>query len=203
MVDDTICISEIGHKAQQMNAYFNVRAAEKKLQFSELKCHKMTIHKSKKYIPCSHLKVDIWKKSYDKKGILNETFESDYTLENVKQKKYLGCILSNDGTNTKSIKSRANKSIGTRNTIKTLIKGLGKYTIESGIVYFKSLLRGSLLYASEAMINIKESDIKIIERSEESTLLDLLKTEIGTPRHLLYKDLGVLPARYVIKQTEK
>ena len=111
MVDDTICISEIGHKAQQMNAYFNVRAAEKKLQFSELKCHKMTIHKSKKYIPCSHLKVDIWKKSYDEKDILNETFKSDYNLENVKQNRYLVCILFNEGTNTKHIKSRANKLI--------------------------------------------------------------------------------------------
>ena len=111
--------------------------------------------------------------------------------------------MSNDGTNTKSIKSRTNKSIGTRNTIKALVKGLGIYTIESGVIYFKSLLRGSLLYATEAMINIKETDIKIIERAEASTMLVLLKTEMGTPRHILYLDFGVLSVRYVNKQCSR
>ena len=62
-----------------------------------------------------------------------------------------------------------NKSIGTRKTIRTLIKGLGKYTVESGIIYFKSLLRGSILYATESMVNLKEKDVKFIEKAEEST----------------------------------
>jgi hypothetical protein len=84
--------------------------------------------------------------------------------------------------------------------IKTLIKGLGKYTVESGIIYFKSLLRGSILYAAEAMVNLKEKDIKLIEKSEEATLRDLVKTECSAPRHLLYLELGIIPARYVIKQ---
>ena len=47
MVDDTVTITEIGHKTQQMNAFFNVMSAEKKLQFSESKCHTMLIHKAK------------------------------------------------------------------------------------------------------------------------------------------------------------
>ena len=47
MVDDTVTITEIGHKTQQMNAFFNVMSAEKKVQFSESKCHTMLIHKAK------------------------------------------------------------------------------------------------------------------------------------------------------------
>ena len=35
--------------------------------------------------------------------------------------------------------------------------------------------------------------------SEESTLRDLVKTECSSPRHLLYLELGIIPARYVIK----
>ena len=81
-----------------------------------------------------------------------------------------------------------------------MIKYLGKYTVESGIIYFKSLLRGSILYATESMINLKESDFKIIEKAEESTLRDLVKTEVSAPRHLLYLELGILPARFVIKE---
>ena len=58
-----------------------------------------------------------------------------------------------------------NKSIGTKKVIRTFIKGLGKYTVESGIIYFKSLLGGNILYATESMINLKESDVKIMEKS--------------------------------------
>ena len=200
MVDDTICVSEEGQKSQQMNAFFNVKAAEKKLQFSELKCHTMTIHKSKRKHKLSDLKVDIWKQTYDDNDVLHEIFNEDHTLKEETEQKYLGCILSNDGTNTKSIKMRTNKSIGTRKIIRALIKGLGKYTVESGIIYFKSLLRGSLLYATETMINLKESDSKMIEKTEESTLRDLVKTKFSAPRHILYLELGIIPARFVIKQ---
>ena len=45
-----------------------------------------------------------------------------------------------------------------------------------------------------------KTDIKLIEKSEESTLRDLVKTEFSAPRHLLYLELGVTPARYVVKK---
>ena len=93
-----------------------------------------------------------------------------------------------------------NKAIGTRKMIKTLIKGLGKYTVESDIIYFKSLLRGSILYKAEEMVNLKEKDIKFIEKSEETTFRDLVKTECSAPRCLLYLELGTIPARYVINK---
>ena len=79
------------------------------------------------------------------------------------------------------------------------IKPLGKHTIESCIVYFKSVLRGSILYATEAMVNLKENEIKLIKKTEEATLQDLFKTEFSAPRHLLYLELGIIPARFVIK----
>ena len=63
-----------------------------------------------------------------------------------------------------------NKAIGTRKMIKTLIKGLGKYTVESDIIYFKSLFRGSILYKAEEIVKLKEKDIKVIEKSKETTL---------------------------------
>ena len=50
------------------------------------------------------------------------------------------------------------------------------------------------------MVNLKDSDVKLMEQAEEATLRDLVKTERSAPRHLLYLELGVIPARYVIKQ---
>ena len=90
---------------------------------------------------------------------------------------------------------KVNRAIGTRNFINILIKGLGKYTIESHIICFKSLLRGSVLYAAEAMVNLKEKEIIIIEKSEELTLQNL---ESSAPRHLIYVELNILSEMYVI-----
>ena len=132
-------------------------SAEKKLQFSETKCHTMLIHKAKHINKVSELKVNIWKQTHDHENNFNEIFDGEHTVKETLQTKNLGCILSNDGKNTKSIKMKVNRAIGIIKTIQTLIKGLGKYTIESGIVYFKSLMRGSILYATESMVNLKEN----------------------------------------------
>ena len=69
MVDDTVIVTETGHKTQQINAYFNVKVAEKKLQFSELKCHTILIHKARSINPVSELKVNIWKQTHDDKNL--------------------------------------------------------------------------------------------------------------------------------------
>ena len=200
MVDDTVTVTEAGQKTQQMNAFLNVQAAEKRLQFSEFKCHTMTIHKSKEINAVSELKVDIWKQTHDDDNSFHEAFDYEHNLKDTIQTKYLGCMLSNDGSNSQNIKIKVNKAFGTRNVIKTLIKGLEKYTVESGIVYFKSLLRGSMLFATEVMLNLSVKDVKLIEKSEEATLRDLVKTQCSAPRHILYLELGIVPARFVIKQ---
>ena len=49
-------------------------------------------------------------------------------------------------------------------------------------------------------MNLNVKDVKVIERSEESTLRDLFKTQCSAPMHLLYLELGIIPARFVIKQ---
>ena len=97
MVDVTVTVTEAGHKTQQINAFFNVQAAEKRLQFSEFKCHSMTVHKSKDINQVSELNDDIWKQTHDEKNTFHEEFGSEHNLKDTYHTKYLGCILSNDG----------------------------------------------------------------------------------------------------------
>ena len=40
----------------------------------------------------------------------------------------------------------------------------------------------------------------MIEKAEEATLRDIMKTQCSAPKHLLYLELGIVPARFVIKQ---
>ena len=60
------------------------------------------------------------------------------------------------------------------------------------------MLRSSILYASETYYDLKESEIRQLERIEESFLRELLKTGKGCPITQLYSEVGLYPARFEI-----
>ena len=64
----------------------------------------MTVHKSKDINQVSELKVHIWKQTHDEKNTFHEEFESELNLKDTSHTKHLGCILSNDKKNTKTLK---------------------------------------------------------------------------------------------------
>ena len=91
-----------------------------------------------------------------------------------------------------------NRALGTQKLIMTLIKGLGSYTFECGLIYLRSILRGSILYGTEVMFNMSENEMRTIERIEEEQLRQIFGTEKGCPLHILYLDAGIVPARFLI-----
>ena len=62
----------------------------------------------------------------------------------------------------------------------------------------KALLRSSILYACETYYDLKESEVRQLERIEEGFLRELLKTGRGCPITQLYLEVGLIPARYEI-----
>ena len=52
-----------------------------------------------------------------------------------------------------------------------MISGLGTYLVESGLIYFKSLLRSSLLYAAETYYDLTEKELRLIESRERYSKL--------------------------------
>ena len=58
LVDDTIGVTEAGFMAQQMNAFINVKTAEKSLQFGPKKCKSMLIGEKTENVTNNPLKVD-------------------------------------------------------------------------------------------------------------------------------------------------
>ena len=200
MIDDLAGISECGIKAKQMNSFINIKTAEKKLQFGPDKCHTLTIsHKSVK-IEETDLFIDYWSKKHNKKDHIIENFEGKVKMKNVHEQKYLGFIISDDGSNMKNIISKGNRAQGIKKEIQYLIQGLGKYTFESSIIYLNSLLRSTILFAAETMYNIQEKEYRQIERIEEDMLRRIFKTGKGCPIYQLYFEAGQMPARIIIKR---
>ena len=77
---------------------------------------------------------------------------------------YLGVLISCDGRNMPNIFHKRNKSFGTHKQIMSMVSEIGKYTMECGFIYLNSILRGSILYGAEALINLTEKEFREIEK---------------------------------------
>ena len=113
---------------------------------------------------------------------------------------YLGHVLSKAGKNMPNIIHKQKKTIVTQKQIVKLVEPLSVYTFESAVIYVESLLRSSILYSSEAMINIKEIEYRALEKIEESILQKIVGTTRSCSRHLLYLEFGMIPARFQVKR---
>ena len=87
----------------------------------------------------------------------------------VGKNKYLGFTISNADNNMANIRSVRNKSFGTIKAIFNKLKDikLRKYYFECGMIFLKVMLRSSILYGSETYYNLKEGEIRALERIEE------------------------------------
>ena len=116
----------------------------------------------------NHLHIDNWSEKHNKNNHLTESFEGNVPMKNVADQKYLGLTPSEIGCNVKSIIEKRKQANGIIREIQFLIKGLGKFTFEGAMIYLNSLLRSSILFAAKAMYNLKENELRLLERIEET-----------------------------------
>ena len=198
-VDDLIGVSEAGYKAHQLNSYVNVKTSDKNLQFGPDKCKIMIVSKRKvESFLKPNLTVDAWEVKHAENGEIIEKLEGKVEMKEANSLMYLGYMLSKKGDNMQNIIHKRNKCIGTQRQILKLVEPLGPYRFESAWIYIQSLIRNSILYASEAMTNVKEKEYRAFECIEESVIKQVFKTLRSCPRHLLYLEAGVIPARYQV-----
>ena len=135
---------------------------------------------------------------------LEERFQGLVNIEYTDNQKYLGFTLSNKNNNMININEMKKKSIWIIKKIFTRLESLNlkKYYFECALVFLDVMLRSSILYASECYYNLKEKDIRSIERIEEDFLRKLFKTTKGCPISQLYLEAGFTPARFAIKKTK-
>ena len=95
-----------------------------------------------------------------------------------------------------------NKSIGlvksTLNKLNSL--NLKSYYFECSILLLNVMVRSSILYASEMYYDLKEKEVRHLERIEEQYLRKVLNTTKGCPITQLYLAVGHYPARFEIQK---
>ena len=177
LVDDIIGVTEAGIKSQEMNAFINMKTAEEGLQFGPTKCKSMIVGKDISTVINSNIMVDKWSVSYTEnvttgKDDLKEIYCGQTEVEKTANQKYLGFVLSNTGDNMVNIREIRNKSIGvvksTLNKLNSL--NLKKYYFECAVILLNVMVRSSILYASEMYYDLKETEVRQLERIEEGYL---------------------------------
>ena len=140
MVDDELTIAECGPNATLTNAFMNNFTESKKLQFGIKKCNKM--HIGNETLVCEEIKV-----------------HNEYG-KTVNNDKYVGDILSADGSNTSKIKERTEKGYGIVNEILAILDEipLGPYKISVGLRLREAMLINGMLFNSEVWYNVKEDE---------------------------------------------
>ena len=121
----------------------------------------------------------------------------------VKQEQtYLGDVISSDGKHTKNVQARKNKGLGVITQITQILDTVmfGKYYFEVVMVLRSSLLLSSLLLNSEAWVNLSDSDIRALERTDEILLSKILESDSNTSKTYKYLELGIYPIRFEIME---
>ena len=189
LLDDVIGITKAGIEAQLMNTFINIKTAEKTLQFGPTKCKSMLVGKSVENIIYSDLKVDSWKVKYEDNPVTGESdiveeYSGQTNIMNTDEQKYLGFVLSSRGDNMANIRQVKKKSIGIIRKIINRLNSLKlqKYYFECALIFMNTMLRPSILYATDMYYSLKESELRPLERLEEG----YLKTTRGCPITQLY-----------------
>ena len=72
LVDDIIGVTEAGIAAQKLNAFINIKTAEKTLQFGPTKCKSLLVGKNVQSVINSELMVDEWSVKYVENELTGE-----------------------------------------------------------------------------------------------------------------------------------
>ena len=91
-------------------------------------------------------------------NLQEETHNGDHVINSVESEKYLGQVLSSDGSNTKNIVNLTSKGTGMVNKIMNILNHMpgGKHHFELAVIFQNSYLISSMLSCSEVWYNITE-----------------------------------------------
>ena len=186
-IDDLNGISKCGSPSLALNSFINTQIELKKLRFhtadskGKSKCHKLHIGREMRNCPAL---------------LVHGT-----PMQEVKDDKYLGDIISSDGKNTKNIKDRISKGVGIITNIFNLLDiiNFGPFTFEMAVLLRNSMLINGTMTNAEVWYNFTSSEVQEFESLDRLFFGKLLGVPKSTPSEAFYLELGALPISAIIK----
>ena len=172
MIDDVAGIAQCKDDSNMLNAIINAKIETKKLEFNLTKCVNMHIGPGKD--KCDKLKV-------------HKT-----EIKTASTQKYLGDLVCSSGKNSENVNDRCKTGFKAISQIKSLIKevGLGKFTIEIGLILRDSIFVSKMLLNSEVWHAVTKKQIEDLDKIDRILLRHILNAHCKTGLEWMYTDTG-------------
>ena len=125
----------------------------------------------------------------------NECKTPDLFVENEKMSlkndvKYLGDLISSNGSNDKNIDARFNKGLGISAQVNAMTNqiALGSHHFKIGLLLRNTNLINGILFNSEVWYGLRKKDIAKLEKVDEIFLRNLLNAHSKTSIEALYTE---------------
>ena len=103
---------------------------------------------------------------------LEDIFKDETAMTDSTNEKYLGDIISSNGSNAKNIEARQNKGKGIVSQVMTILEDIcfGNFQFEVAVILRNSLLINGILTNAEAWCDVKKNELESLEKVDESLL---------------------------------
>ena len=180
MVDDVLSVTKCSEVSVMTNATIVSFMEINKLKLAAKKCAKIHVGKKCNNCPKLHVHGEQMKES--------------------QAEKYLGDVISDDGTLDETIKSRKLKGYSYISEIRALLSDMpfGHRRVEVGLILRDAMFVNGILCNSEAWHAISEKHIEQFEVMDRSLMKSIIKAHPKVQNEFLFLETGAIPIREVI-----
>ena len=122
-------------------------------------------------------------------------------MDNSKQEKYVGDIITENGKNDQNIAARKARAFAIAGDFLAILEEvpLGPYRIDAGLCMRNAMFLNAILTNSETWYGIKSSHILELQEVNEYLLRKILKAHSKTPKEMLHLETATVPIKYIIE----
>ena len=196
MIDDLACAAKCGFDSVKINAIINGKINAKRLQFNKNKCVKLHISPNMNRKCCKTQLGDT-----DQKIVSCVQLEvQDTDMKQSNTEKYIGDVISADGSNDENIKKRRSQGIGAMAQIFSILSeiSLGYHYVEIGLILRESILLSKLLLSCESWYKLHKYQIEKLEEIDNSFFHRLFNSHSKTSKEIYLIESGKIPIRIII-----
>ena len=195
MIDDLAAVAKCGPESVILNSVINAKINLKRLEFNQSKCIKLHINKEdrKQYgvggddlnprnVRCVLLKVQ------------------EKEMKSGSKEKYVGDIISSNGSNDANIARRRSLGMGAISQIFGILNevSLGYHYIEIGLILRESILMSKMLLSAESWHKIYQHQVEKLDEIDRIFFKKLFNSHSKTGAEFYFSETGSIPIKIKI-----
>ena len=190
------CVAKCGFDSVELNAIVNGKMNVKRLEFNTDKCVKLHVSPNQRKNCCNTKLGDVEQKTVSCVALEVQ----DSAMKQCDTEKYIGDIVSSDGSNDRNIMNRRSQGFGSISTIFSMLQALsfGYHYVRIWLILRESHLLSKLLLSCESWHRLFSYQIDKLEEIDLAFFHQLFNSYYKTSKEIYRIESGKIPIRYLI-----